>query len=473
MNKQYLKCFKAYDIRGIYPEEIDEKFMYIIGKWMGKYLKTNFWENMKMLIGCDVREINANYLPHFLDGLHEEGIFNIAFSKCFWNLSDGEIQKYPYGICSTGTTYFLWQNDFDIGLEMTASHNPKEYMWMKFFNKEVKLLPTSLLKEQFEKVYFEEDYIIKRNIEIDTNYEQTLIQEKLQKLFEFLQEKYQTINKKYKIIVDFSTWAGITVEKSFLKTLQNKHEIIFINDYADWTFSAHESDTSDRKNYTQLVEKVKQEKADFGIMFDWDVDRIWFVTNEGNVVNCDIITSIIANQILKKEKWNIIFDAMSSKSIADVAEKYGVKWIRYKTGRFYICEKVNQENGVLWGEVSGHYMFKEIWGYELPLLALYYVLLELEEFENFTEMTQKYTKYFKTPITSFKTDRKEEILEQIKKDFWMCEQTYLDWVSVFWDDFWCNVRASNNENKIRYVVEAETESKRDEISKKIEKIINN
>jgi len=473
MLKKYLNCFKAYDIRGISTEEIDEKFMYIMGKWMGKYLIETYGENIKMLIGCDVREINTKYLPHFLEGLLEEWIHNIAFSQCFWNLSDKEIEKYPYWICSTGTTYFLWQNDFDIGLEMTASHNPKEYMWMKFFDKEVKLLPSSLLKEQFEKAYFEEDYKSNNNIEINTNFEQTLVQNKLQKLMNFLQEKYQKINKKYKIIVDFSTWAGITFEKSFFKTLQTKHEIIFINDYADWTFSAHESDTSDTKNYVQLVEKVKEEKADFWIMFDGDVDRIGFVTNEGEVVKCDIITSIIANQVLQKYKGNIIFDAMSSKSIADVAEKYGVKGIRYKTGRFYICEKVSQENGVLWGEVSGHYMFKEIWGYELPLLALYYVLLELEDFENFTKMIQKYTKYFKTQITSFKTEKKEEILEKIKKEFWMFEQTYLDWVSVFWNDFWCNVRASNSENKIRYVVEAETENKRDEISQKIEKIIKN
>lgn len=473
MLEQYLKCFKACDIRWIATQEIDEKFMYLMGKWMGSYFKKTHWENMKILIGCDVREANTKYLPHFLKGLNEEGIINIAFSKCVWNLTEEEIKKYPYWICSTGSTYFLWQNDFDIGIEMTASHNPKEYIWMKFFDKEVNLLETSILKEQFENVYFEWEYKYNNDIKIDTEYEQDLIQKKLQNLLQFLQEKYQKINKKYKIVVDFSTWSGITVEKTFLKTLQTRHEIIFINDYADWTFSAHESDTSEIKNYTQLVEKVKNEKADFWIMFDGDVDRIGFVTNEGEIVNCDIITSIIANQILKNKKGNIIFDAMSSKSIEDVAEKYWVKWIRYKTGRYFISEKVKQENWVLWGEVSGHYMFKEIWWYELPLLALYYVLLELEEFDNFTKMVQKYTKYFKTPITSFKTEKKEEILEQVKREFSKYEQKYLDGVSVFWNDFWCNVRASNNENKIRYVVEAETEAKRDEISKKIEKIINN
>lgn len=473
MLNQYLKCFKACDIRGIVEQEIDEKFMYLMGKWMWKYFKKTFWENMKILIGCDVREANTKYLPHFIKGLNEEGIKNIAFWKCFWNLSKEEMKKYPYGICSTGSTYYLWQNDFDIGIEMTASHNPKEYIWMKFFDKEVNLLETSILKEQFENVYFEWEYKYNNDFNINTEYEQEFIQKKLQNLLQFLQDKYQKINKKYKIVVDFSTWAGITVEKSFFESLKTKNEIIFINDYADWTFSAHESDTSDRNNFTQLIEKVKNEQADFGIMFDGDVDRIGFVTKEGEVINCDIITSIIANQILKNNRWNIIFDAMSSKSIEDVAEKYGVKGIRYKTGRYFISEKVKQENWVLWGEVSGHYMFKEIWGYELPLLALYYVLLELEEYNSFKEMTEKYTKYFKTPINSYKTERKEEILEQVKKEFSTFEQTYLDGVSVFWDDFWCNVRASNNENKIRYVVEAETEAKRDEISQKIEKIINN
>ena len=469
MLEQYEKCFKACDIRGITETQLDEKFMYILGKGMGKYFAQENGKEMKMLIWCDVRESNTKYLPHFLKGLQEEGIHHIAFAK-FWNEDE---TKYPFGIASTEITYYLGQHDFDIGIAVTASHNPKEYLWMKFFDKEVNLLPSELLKHCFEEAYFEGEYDKVLPEMIDTTYEQSLIQEKKVRFFDFLKEKWNQISKKYKIVVDFSTGAWITVEKEFLTMMQAKHELVFINDYADGSFSAHESDTSDRKNYEQLAQKVKDENADFGIMFDGDVDRIGFVTWDGEVINCDIVTAIIANQVLQTSevKGDIVFDSMSSKIIEDTAEKYGVKGIRYKTGRFFINEKLAEVQGVLGGEASGHYMFHETGGFEMPLLALYYVLCELQNYSTFQAMIQQYMVYFKTPIMSYKTEKKAEILEKVKEEFWMYHQEYLDGVSVFADDFWCNVRPSNNEPKMRYVVEAETEAKKDEISQKIERII--
>ena len=228
MLEQYEKCFKACDIRGITETQLDEKFMYILWKGMGKYFAQENGKEMKMLIWCDVRESNTKYLPHFLKGLQEEGIHHIAFAK-FWNEDE---RKYPFGIASTEITYYLGQHDFDIGIAVTASHNPKEYLWMKFFDKEVNLLPSELLKHCFEEAYFEGEYDKVLPEMIDTTYEQPLIQEKKVRFFDFLKEKWNQISKKYKIVVDFSTGAWITVEKEFLTMMQIKHDLIFINDYA-------------------------------------------------------------------------------------------------------------------------------------------------------------------------------------------------------------------------------------------------
>lgn len=468
MNQNYLKAFKSYDIRWISWTEIDEKFMYILWKWVWEYLVNEIWEDTKILIWCDVRWANTIYLPYFIKWLNENNIKNIAFAK-FWN--EDKI-KYPYWICSTSACYFIWQWDFDIWISITASHNPKEYMWMKFFDKEINLIPSSILKECFEKAYFEDEYKEEISELIDTEYEQELIQSKKEKLYNYLQEKRNEINKSHKIVVDFSTWAWITIEKEFFDRIKDKHNFIHINDYADWEFSAHESDTSERKNYQHLIEKIKQEWADFGIMFDWDVDRIWFVTWDWNVINCDTITSIIANQVLQKQKWDIVFDVMSSKSIEDTAKKYWVNWIRHKTWRIYINQKLDEVNWVLWWEASGHYMFREVWWYEMPLLALYYVLKELDNHDSFQEMIDKHVNYHKTPIISQKTDKKEEIFEKIKEEFKDYKFENIDWLTIIWNDFRCNVRWSNSENKIRFTVEADTKEKWEEIREKIENIIN-
>jgi len=289
----------------------------------------------------------------------------------------------------------------------------------------------------------------------------------------YLNNKWSELKKKHNFVVDFSSGAGVTTEKDFFDIMKNKHDILYLNDIPDGNFSAHESDTSHHENYSQLVQKVKELKSDFGIMFDGDVDRIWFVSPSGRVINCDIITAVITKQVLRNKKWwKIIFDIMSSKVIEDVAKQYEWEWIRYKTGRFFINKKLNEIWAIMAGEASGHYMFGEIWWYEMPLLALYYVLLELEEYENFDNMIDSFEKYYKTPINSIKVKDKDFVLETVKKYYHNYRQGYLDGISIYWDDFWFNVRWSNTENKIRFAVEANTKEKMDEVLLELKSIIN-
>ena len=116
MLEHYRKSFKAYDIRGIYGEEIDTKFAYILGKAVGNYLCEQY-ENPSFVLGCDVREQNTALISHFLGGMQEEGVKNITIA----NLA---MEGFAYGVCSTPVLYYLVQNDFDLGVSVTASHNP-------------------------------------------------------------------------------------------------------------------------------------------------------------------------------------------------------------------------------------------------------------------------------------------------------------------------------------------------------------
>jgi phosphomannomutase len=198
-------------------------------------------------------------------------------------------------------------------------------------------------------------------------------------------------------------------------------------------------------------------------MFDGDADRIGFVSGSGEVIRGDTITAIIAKELLQEEKGEIFYDVMSTKVIADTAEKHGGTARRTRTGRYFINRELNKRGGLFAGEVSGHYMFKEMGGYEMPLLAVYYVLKAVEEYADFDTMVQAFQPSFKTPITSVRVEDKGKALAKIKEIFGEYEQDFLDGISVYGKDFWLNVRGSNTENKIRYTVEADTEEKMQEI----------
>ena len=162
--------------------------------------------------------------------------------------------KYPYGICSTPTLYYLAQYDFDLAVAVTASHNPGGYVGMKFADRNVELVSPAFLQQLFKNFYFEEAYV--KSFPLFVAEESTIVQEKMEKLTAFLMDKRKRLSKRYKFVVDFSNGAGVTFEKQFFQQLSDRHDIIFINDFPDGTFAAHESDTSEDSNYHQLSQAI-------------------------------------------------------------------------------------------------------------------------------------------------------------------------------------------------------------------------
>ena len=179
--------------------------------------------------------------------MQEVGVADITIAKL-------PIGEFPYGVCSTPMLYYLAQGDFDLAVAVTASHNPGEYVGMKFADRNVELVSPEFLKQLFETFYFEGEYT--KSFPLFAIGEQKVISEKLQRLTDFLMDKRRSLQKRYKFVVDFSNGAGVTFEKQFFQGLSGFHEILFINDQPDGTFSAHESDTSTDGNYAQLSQKV-------------------------------------------------------------------------------------------------------------------------------------------------------------------------------------------------------------------------
>lgn len=445
-----LSAFKAYDIRGIYPQDIDEWFALRMGRGIGIMMHQS--ERVSLLIASDVRRANADLITLFVQGVRETHpsvqITNLDLPAT----SQHPDRSYPYGVASTPVAYRMGQNSYDLGVSVTASHNPKEYVGMKFFDRHVTLIPTDKLKEYFLSVPDNHSHQETSNATPLMTYDI----DHLDQLTSFLDQKYSMLSKYHKFVVDYSNGAAITYEQDYLKHLCDTwHRIEHLNTFADGDFPAHHTDTNDAHAYVWLINAIKSSGSEFWIMFDGDADRIGFVTPDGQVIGGDIITAIISKQLLTstQDKKTVLYDLTSSRIVPETIK--AAWWIPVMTrvGRFFINQELNEHNWLFAGEVSGHFLFGEIGWYEMSLLALYYVIKELESYNNINDMIANYTRYYRWPITNLIVEDKAAAINKIKKTYQTQITSEIDGVSVDTGGYWFNVRQSNTEPKLRITCE--------------------
>lgn len=466
----YNKAFRAYDIRGVFGSDIDAYFCFIMGYATGQDLIEKYGISASILISSDTRKINTALIDQYIIWLTQAGITHIDSVQVSANTD------YPYGITSSSAAYCIGQNDWDMTAIFTASHNPAEYTGIKCFDRFASLTPTTHLQNIFQKAYsMWKDKTIPDSIKPYTS-NNLLVAEKIQKYYDSIEKKRSQLQKNHKFVVDFCHGSAVSFEKTFYETYANNHLITMINDYPDGTFPAHEWDTWEAHNYQQIIQKVQEQEAEFGIMFDGDADRIGIVSNTGEIVSGDILYAIIAKQVLqdtKKENPILLYDCMSSKIVKETIEaNNGIPQVS-RVGRFFINNKMIELDALAGGEVSGHYMFWELWCVESVLIAQYYIMKELESYNDMQSMINQYKKYYKWPVQSIIVQDKEKVLQNIKEAFREHKQENLDGISVYTDTYRFNARSSNTEDKVRFTVEADTKEIRDTVVDKIQNSIHN
>lgn len=434
--------FKAYDVRGIYPEEINEQIAYDIGRSFAVFAQAE-----KIIIGRDMRASGVSLAENFARGVIDQGVDALLI---------GEI--------STDCSYFA-AGKYNLPAAMfTASHNPAQYNGIKF-----SLAGAVPISEDTGLKKIEE---MASSLNLPAANKKGVI-EKKDVLHEYIEHALSFIDKNKIKPLSIAVDAGNGMAGKIIPLIEKKLPCKIIPLYfkLDGSFPNHEANPIKPKNVADLIKSVKANHADLGLAFDGDADRVFFIDESGNRVSSSLISAMLAEQILKKNHGaKIIYNVPCSKIVQETIAANGGKAIKERVGHSFIKATMKQESAVFGGEHSGHYYFKDNYFADSGLIAALIVLEIISEISQpFSEILKKYKKYFAIEETDSETKDKAAKMRELKEKYADARIEELDGVTFNFPDYWFNVRPSNTEPLLRLNLEASTEELK---NKKTEEILN-
>ncbi|MBI4920093.1 hypothetical protein HY838_02300 [Candidatus Azambacteria bacterium] len=411
------KIFRAYDIRGIYPDELDESAAYKIGRAFAVYLKENETEKPeKIFVGNDARDSSSVLKRAFMEGAADGG----------FNVSD-------IGLATVDMVYFA-SGRFNLPAAMiTASHNPKGWNGFKlmksgvdFFN--VKDLEAIISEKRSDRSELKGE-VKEENIEGDY----------LNHVLSFID-----IDAIRPMRIMIGADGGVI--NPILKSIVEKLPI-----------------------------EIDDNHYQFGCVFDADGDRANFTDENGEKVNPSIAGALMAKYFLKRNLYGkIVFSATASKIISDIADIYNGEAIREKVGHTFIKKRMKEVGGILGVETSGHYYFKNNFYADSGVISFLTMLQILsEEKKNLSVLVSELSKYVSISEMNFEVSDPERLIKKIAENFEGYDLDWLDGLTARTPDFWFNLRPSNTEPLIRLNIEAKDElilnRVKDDLMKLIEK----
>lgn len=443
--------FKSYDIRGVYGTDFDEESAYKIGRAYGTFIQNeNLGKILTICVSRDMRISGPSVTKSLIEGLLDQGL----------NVCD-------IGMNSTPTMYFATAfYGFDGGIQVSASHNPKEYNGFKLVRaKAVPISGNSGINDI-------RDLVIK-NIFIDPPKKGELNQKTgvLDDLIKSEKEEWKIDFNKIKplnIVIDAANAMGALDCDAIFKNLSCN--ITRINWELDGNMPIHQADPLVEENLQMTIDAIKSQKADLGICPDGDGDRIFFIDNEGNVIRQEILRGIMAKlALVDYPESTVAYDIRPGRITRDMIVESGGKPIVTRVGHSHIKESMIAQNAIFGGESSGHYFYKFSYGtFESPEVLVWKFLEFISSTgKSVSEAIAPYKKYFHSGEINSKVESVVETLEKIKETYKDGEINELDGITVTYNDWWFNVRGSNTEPLIRLNLESVskelTDQKRDEV----------
>ncbi|MDP3244128.1 MAG: phosphomannomutase/phosphoglucomutase [bacterium] len=426
--------FKAYDIRGVYPEDINEDVAYKIGQAYARLVNPKI-----VALGRDVRISSPSLFEAIKNGLLDHGV-----------------KVVDIGIGSTDTMYFAVANyGYDGGLMITASHNPREYNGVKMVRaKGVPVSGDSGIMEIRDLVAQGYAYQAPQKGESTVKDASDDYVKKILSVVDVVKVKSRT----FKIVANINF--GPTAERLRKIAEFLPLEIIWLNEEPNGEFPKGRPDPLVPENRQELVELVRKNQADFGVAWDCDADRIFFVDETGRFLSGYFTTAVLAKVLLEKYPGGkIITDMKLNWAIIDTVKKAGGIPLSNKTGHSFFKARMIAEDAIFGGEVSGHYCFKDFFYLDNGLIPLV-LMLELlaKTGQKMSQIYQPYFEnYFAIEETNFTVTDKDGLLAALKDKYSDGKLSEIDGVAIEYPDWRFSVRASNTEPVVRLNLEARSE----------------
>lgn len=439
-----MAIFKAYDIRGLYPSELDLETARKIGHAFARLLKAK-----RLLVGQDMRVHSPEVADAVIDGMLDAGA-----------------EVLDIGLASTPMVYYaIGSNQVDGGLVVTASHNPGEYNGMKLCGKGATPISKANGIADIERMC-QEPYpgLIGKRGE----------RKSLDLLAAYADHvaSFSTMDRSVRIAIDAANgMAGYTLP-SILERLPLVEAKTMLME-PDGTFPAHEANPIKEENLDPVRLLVKKSVAQLGVGFDGDADRCCFVDEQGVTVSADLMTALLARQFLKARPGSpIVYDLRSSWVVKEEIERAGGIPIRDRVGHSFIKATMRDRGAVFAGELSGHFYFGDNFTTDSGVLAMVSAMnllgSDASEGKTLSELVKDLRRYHATGEINFKVDDKDAKIAELKAKYAAGRQDELDGITVEFggladpDWWWFNVRASNTEPFLRLNLEACTGALRDQ-----------
>ena len=438
--------FKAYDVRGLYPVEIDEQITRAIGRGFVTYLQAR-----RIGVSHDMRVSSPALATTFIDGARAQGADVV-----------------DYGMLGTDMLYFAVVHDrLDGGAQITASHNPKQYNGIKMVREGA--LPLSgdagiadiremIAGNALPPPAGQAGSVTKRNI----------VPQYLDNIMSFIDPP---VIKPFNVVADAGNGMAGLVAPLMFESLPCRVTTLCFE--IDGTFPNHEANPLIEENRRDITAEVIRRKADVGIAWDGDADRCFFLDGKGEFISGDFITALLAEAFLLKHPGaTIIYDLRASRAVKDTVERLGGRALMNRVGHAFIKRRMREEDAIFGGEVTGHYYFRDFSYADNGFIpALLILELMSKKNQSLRELLQPYReRYFISGEINTKLPNMDDVprkLAAIESRYGDARLATLDGISVDYPDWHFNVRPSNTEPLLRLNLEAETpelmEQKRDEV----------
>jgi len=437
--------FKAYDIRGIYPKQINSQLYKAIGTATGNVLSAKTG-----VVGRDMRNSSPELAQALIEGLREAGV----------DVTD-------IGLVSTDSLYFaVGKYNFDCGAIVTASHNPPEYNGIKACKLNAEPLSS-------EKELAEIKDLVKEDQFKPANKPGSLVRKDI--IGNFIDHVLSFVDvssiKPFKIVVDAGNGMGGLIVPRLFDRLSC--QLIPMYFKLDGSFPNHPASPIEPENIADLRRRVIEEKADFGAAFDGDADRMFLVDENARPLGGDMVTALVAKSILEKNPGaKIIYNLICSKAVPETIARAGGTPIRTRVGHAFIKALMKEHDAIFGGEHSGHFYFKDNWFADSGLIA-FIVCLELLSKSNtrLSELVASFDTFYRSGEINSKVENIPAKLDELIEAFPKANTDKLDGVTFDLGNFWFNVRPSNTEPLLRLNLEADSKELLQQATKNVLEII--